>query len=75
MKTKLIIKTLALFLFPVVVLGADYITRDMIPRGTDFPSVRCDGGIVYREDLARDASVQTDHEKIAELYRTDADKT
>lgn len=54
MKIKIFFVVFTLLLLPGVVLGAGSITLDMIPRGTDFSSVKCDGGTVYREDLARD---------------------
>ena len=53
MKIKILLIAFTLNLLPFVVMGADNITRDMIPRGSDFSSLRCDGGIISIGDLAR----------------------
>lgn len=54
MNTKITFAAFILLLVPGMALGAGSITLDMIPSGTDFSSVRCDGGTVYRQDLIRD---------------------
>ena len=35
-------------------MAADYITRDMIPDGTDVSNIRCDGRVVSVGDLSTD---------------------
>ena len=54
MKFTTFTKTLTLFAITFFILGADYITRDMIPPGSDVSTVRCDGGIVSTGDFSRD---------------------
>ena len=49
-----ITNTLTLLVFAFLMLGADYITPDMIPRGTDVSTVRCSGRLVSIGDLYRD---------------------
>ena len=69
MKTKIFITVFTLCMLPGVVLGAGSITLDMIPRGTDFSSVRCDGGTVYVEDLARDVVDKCgEPDKVTRIY-------
>ena len=40
-------------LLPFVVMGADYITRDMLQKGSGFSSLRCEGGIISNGDPIR----------------------
>jgi hypothetical protein len=54
MKFTTLPKTLTLLAIAFFILGADYITRDMIPPGSDVSSVRCDGRLVSIGDLSRD---------------------
>jgi hypothetical protein len=49
-----ITKTFSLLAFAFLMLGADYITPDMIPRGTDVSTVRCDGGLISIGDFYSD---------------------
>jgi hypothetical protein len=54
MKFTTLTKTLILLGIAFFILGADYITRDMIPRGSDVSTVRCSGSLVSIGDLSRD---------------------
>ena len=54
MKLTTFTKTLTLFAITFFILGADYITRDMIPPGSDVSTVRCSGRLVSIGDLSGD---------------------
>ncbi len=54
MKLTTFTKTLTLFAITLFIVGADYMTRDMIPKGTDVSSIRCYGRVVSIGDLSRD---------------------
>jgi len=54
MKLTTFTKTLILFAISFFILGADYITRDMIPPGSDVSTVRCSGKLVSIGDFTRD---------------------
>jgi hypothetical protein len=54
MKFTTLPKTLTLLAIVFFILGADYITRDMIPPGSDVSTVRCNGRLVSIGDLSRD---------------------
>ena len=54
MKFTTLPKTLILLAIAFFILGADYITRDMIPPGTDVSAVRCSSRVVSIGDLSRD---------------------
>ena len=54
MKFTTFTKTLTLFAITFFIVGADYMTRDMIPKGTDVSTIRCSGTLVSIGDLSRD---------------------
>lgn len=54
MKFTTIPKTFTLLAVLLFILGADYITRDMIPPGSDVSRVRCNGGLIYTGDFSRE---------------------
>ena len=54
MKFTAFTKTLTLFSITLFIVGADYMTRDMIPKGTDVSTIRCSGRLVSIGDLSRD---------------------
>jgi hypothetical protein len=54
MKFTTLTKTLFLLGITFFILGADYITRDMIPKGSDVSTIRCNGRLVSIGDLSRD---------------------
>ena len=58
MKLTTLTKTLTLFaitfFITFFIVAADYITRDMIPKGTDVSNIRCYGRVVSIGDLSRD---------------------
>ena len=47
-------KLVPILFFSIFLIGADYLYRDQIPRGSDVTSVRCGGRIVRTGDLMRD---------------------
>jgi hypothetical protein len=53
-KMNLLLKLITLLLFSLFLIGADYLQRDQISRGSDVTSVRCDGRIVRTGDLMRE---------------------
>jgi hypothetical protein len=54
MKLSIFVKTLALFAIALFIVAADYITRDMIPEGTDVSTIRCSASLVSVGDFSRD---------------------
>ena len=58
MKFTAFTKTLTLFaitfFITFFIVAADYITRDMIPKGTDVSNIRCYGKVVSIGDPSRD---------------------
>ena len=58
MKLKALTKTLALLALALFIVAADYVTPDMIPRGTDVNSIRCSGKLVFKGDFFRNVLEQ-----------------
>ena len=54
MKLTTLAKTLTLFGMMLFIVAADFITRDMIPKGTDVSTVKCYGRLVSIGDLSKD---------------------
>ena len=54
MKLATLTKTLSLFTIALFIVGADFITRDMIPKGTDVSNIKCYDRLVSIGDLSRD---------------------
>ncbi len=50
----IVFKLILILSFSMFFIGADYLYRDQIPRGSDVTSIRCAGRIVRTGDLMRD---------------------
>ena len=54
MKLKVFIMIITFLACSLFVVGADYMTRDMIPEGSDVSTFRCSNRVVSNGDSSRD---------------------